>query len=84
MQSHLKNNHIWTDKLKHNNKEITDMTAKDAKEFFGQVLWKKMLDTQLLDGITCSINKNKELIIYGCDLENAYNKILTGKELFFD
>jgi len=67
-------------------KEITfkNMTVAEAKKHFGTKLWKKMLDTGLLSGITCKIGKDGKLIIYACDLENAYNKVVNGRELFFD
>jgi hypothetical protein len=63
--------------------EFKDMTAREAKEYFGKEMWKKMLETTLLNGITVSARGN-ELLIYACDLENAYRAVKTGKALFFD
>jgi hypothetical protein len=61
-----------------------DMTTKEAKEFYGEELWNKMLKTKCLDGITCEFNKNGEVVIFKEDLDNAYFKVITGKRLFFD
>jgi hypothetical protein len=61
-----------------------DRTRKEALEYYGKELVKKMEKTGLLDFITCRINDKKELVIYGQDWENAYHCVVTGKELFWD
>lgn len=70
--------------MKYKNKQITNMTFDEAESFFGKDLFKLMEDTELLKGITCRLNKKKELVIYACDLENALTKVNIGKELFWD
>ena len=64
--------------------KFKNMTIKEAKEYFGKELYDKMIKTELLLGITCRLNDKKELVVYACDWENAYHKVKTGRELFFD
>lgn len=61
-----------------------DMTAKEAGQHYKKDIWKKMLESGLLTGITGRLNKNGELVIYAHDLENAYNYVKTGKIGFID
>jgi len=64
--------------------EIKDMTNVEAEKFFGKEVYDKMKATGLLDGITCSANKEGQFVIYSCDLENAYHATKTGRALFID
>ncbi len=60
------------------------MTLAEAKKYFGEEVFLAICESKVLDGNTCSMNSEGKMVMYECDLANAYKMALTGKLTFFD
>ena len=70
--------------MKYKDKEIKDMTCKEAKEFFGEELYNQLMKTTASLGNTCEMNSKGEMVVYDCDWSNMLHEVKTGNPYFFD